>query len=252
MIPPTSIDGTDITGATIDSTDVQEITVDGDVVFSAAPPVLPSSLVARYTFDDADVSSTTVFDVVGSNDGTIKGSPTSASGANQTYTTNESRDFDSSNPDWIDIDLPVNTFSEISFACWVKTTDKFIMSIHHSGPNDIRLEDVGVAFDDGSFNSPTFTSISDNSWHHICITHDDVTLSAYVDGTLDDSVSDNYDFAGSAGDVSLMSRPTAGGSYTPNNVTAASDGKMDDARFYDKALSSQEVSDLYDFGTINP
>ena len=37
MIPPTSIDGTDITGATIDGTDVQEITVDGDVVFSAGP-----------------------------------------------------------------------------------------------------------------------------------------------------------------------------------------------------------------------
>jgi len=36
MIPPTSIDGTDITGATIDGTDVQEITVDGDVVFSAS------------------------------------------------------------------------------------------------------------------------------------------------------------------------------------------------------------------------
>ena len=34
---PTSIDGTDITGATIDGTDVQEITVDGDVVFSAVP-----------------------------------------------------------------------------------------------------------------------------------------------------------------------------------------------------------------------
>ena len=46
---PTSIDGTDITGATIDGTDVQEITVDGDVVFSAAPsiPDIPN-LIARY------------------------------------------------------------------------------------------------------------------------------------------------------------------------------------------------------------
>jgi len=35
MIPPTSIDGTDITGATIDGTDVQEITVDGQTVFQA-------------------------------------------------------------------------------------------------------------------------------------------------------------------------------------------------------------------------
>jgi len=33
--PPTSIDGTDITGATIDGHEVQEITIDGQVVFTA-------------------------------------------------------------------------------------------------------------------------------------------------------------------------------------------------------------------------
>jgi len=37
MSPPTSIGGTDITGATIDGTDVQEITVDGQTVFTAVP-----------------------------------------------------------------------------------------------------------------------------------------------------------------------------------------------------------------------
>jgi len=47
MIPPTSIDGTDITGATIDGTDVQEITVDGDTVFTAAAD-LPASAIAHY------------------------------------------------------------------------------------------------------------------------------------------------------------------------------------------------------------
>jgi len=41
MMPPTSIDGTDITGATIDGTEVQEITVDGDTVFTAVPPTAP-------------------------------------------------------------------------------------------------------------------------------------------------------------------------------------------------------------------
>jgi len=35
---PTSIDGTDITGATIDGTDVTEITVDGQTVFTAIQP----------------------------------------------------------------------------------------------------------------------------------------------------------------------------------------------------------------------
>jgi len=48
MIPPTSIDGTDITGATIDGTDVQEITVDGDVVFSAAATLPTAGLLHRY------------------------------------------------------------------------------------------------------------------------------------------------------------------------------------------------------------
>jgi hypothetical protein len=48
-MPPTSIDGTDITGATIDGTDVTEITVDGDTVFTAVPPVpFPTDLVAHY------------------------------------------------------------------------------------------------------------------------------------------------------------------------------------------------------------
>jgi len=34
-MPPTSIDGTDITGATIDGQDVEEITIDGQTVFNA-------------------------------------------------------------------------------------------------------------------------------------------------------------------------------------------------------------------------
>jgi len=38
--PPTSIDGTDITGATIDGQDVQEITIDGQTVFTAIDPNL--------------------------------------------------------------------------------------------------------------------------------------------------------------------------------------------------------------------
>jgi len=50
MIPPTSIDGTDITGATIDGTDVTEITVDGDVVFQS---IVISNLVdIRFPMDE--------------------------------------------------------------------------------------------------------------------------------------------------------------------------------------------------------
>jgi len=46
---PTSIDGTDITGATIDGTDVTEITVDGDTVFTAG---LPESVQYQYVAEN--------------------------------------------------------------------------------------------------------------------------------------------------------------------------------------------------------
>jgi len=50
---PTSIDGTDITGATIDGTDVQEITVDGQTVFKDA----------FSHFDDFDANTLADYDV---------------------------------------------------------------------------------------------------------------------------------------------------------------------------------------------
>ena len=78
MIPPTSIDGTDITGATIDGTDVQEITVDGDVVFSAEagdPPDqanLGSHYAARLLTGVSDGQTVNTFtDQAGSFDATL-------------------------------------------------------------------------------------------------------------------------------------------------------------------------------------
>jgi len=69
MMPPTSIDGTDITGATIDGTDVEEITVDGQTVFSAGPP--PGAFdIVNYTFDKAVTTFQSGSGIFWSNDGT--------------------------------------------------------------------------------------------------------------------------------------------------------------------------------------
>jgi len=66
MIPPTSIDATDITGATIDGTDVTEITVDGQTVFTAGPPA-PASAIHHWVMDEG--TGTTVRDFIGGLDG---------------------------------------------------------------------------------------------------------------------------------------------------------------------------------------
>jgi len=73
MIPPTSIDGTDITGATIDGTDVEEITVDGQTVFTAVPSLPTSGLLHRYdaselTGETDGQNVDTLPDLAGSND----------------------------------------------------------------------------------------------------------------------------------------------------------------------------------------
>jgi len=73
MMPPTSIDGTDITGATIDGTNVQEITVDGQTVFTAGPPLPTAGLLHRYdaselTGETDGQNVDTLPDLAGSND----------------------------------------------------------------------------------------------------------------------------------------------------------------------------------------
>jgi len=59
---PTSIDGTDITGATIDGTDVQEITVDGQTVFTSVPDTTVPNMVHQWLFTEG-TGTTSVDDV---------------------------------------------------------------------------------------------------------------------------------------------------------------------------------------------
>jgi len=88
MIPPTSIDGTDITGATIDGTDVQEITVDGQTVFTAGPDI-PGSAVLHLDASSLSLSDgsavTTWTDLEGNGDFVSE----TATASEPTFSTNE-------------------------------------------------------------------------------------------------------------------------------------------------------------------
>jgi hypothetical protein len=119
---PTSIDGTDITGATIDGTDVTEITVDGDTVFTAVPPI-PDSAVAHFdalsAFTESDEGTTITSwpDEISGNPDATGGNPTVvASGING----NRAVSFDGINDklsisasNWTTISQPVTTFTVV-------------------------------------------------------------------------------------------------------------------------------------------
>ena len=103
--PPTSIDGTDITGATIDGQEVQEITVDGQVVFEEV--TIPNSeadnkLIHRWHLsEDSDPFEDEFSEYPGINNGTSKvsgsfvdGAARSGDGSNDFINFSGSKDLD--------------------------------------------------------------------------------------------------------------------------------------------------------------
>jgi hypothetical protein len=98
--PPTSIDGTDITGATIDGQNVEEITIDGQTVFTAAADI-PNNAVAQYdatqlTASDGDQIDPWPNEISGLNDLDADNSRTptfDTSGINNTPSIDMTEDF---------------------------------------------------------------------------------------------------------------------------------------------------------------
>jgi len=267
MIPPTSIDGTDITGATIDGTDVQEITVDGDVVFgSAAPSNLPvaySNLVAWYPFDSAEYGGSNADDVTAlfnpsqsgdstAYDGTVESaSYQSSGGVTDINAGANSGGFDFSGNEGIEtsgtqIGSSVGTFS---YGGWIfPTTTTQVQStalsfgdegspprtfIQYRGDDqDISLyaQWGSISKIDIRINGPA------NNWYHTMFVKDGSNARLYVDGAFDDT------YSITAGGVTGGDSLYIGRSEDSDHHF---DGRIDDVRVYDKALSTSEVSQIY-------
>jgi len=173
MMPPTSIDGTDITGATIDGTDVQEITVDGDTVFTAVPDI-PNSVIHQYPFSTFTTS--TWADNVGTADMTVNGMVASTlSNGEDSISGDGTDDFGQANgPE----DLPEN--------------ETFGIALIFSFPSTVNLDTLLGVDEDGTFdnsrielrdggnpNGTIFFSISDDNDNSISLK----TTSAFADGS---------------------------------------------------------------------
>lgn len=206
---------------------------------------IPEGGVSWWTFDNEDTDSGTAFDQWGSNDGTINGATTGVTGANQTYATNEAYSFNETGGD--DISTGLNITSEFTVAAWVKpdslpnTYNSVLGSYNSSDGIILRVEDTGTVqmFINNSGTDST-GSITTGSWSFIAGSHtsDDQT-NVYIN-TNEDSSPDGAD-------------PTLGGSLdigSRGDNTAYWNGQIDDVRVYDKALTSQEVANLYNNGDI--
>lgn len=80
------------------------------------------------------------------------------------------------------------------------------------------------------------TTLSTGTWHHIAATWDGATVRIYVDGVLD-----NTPTALSA-PINTDTRPVYLGGRTGN--TDVTNGVVDDVRFYERALTAEEIASL--------
>jgi len=259
---PTSIDGTDITGATIDGTDVTEITVDGDTVFTAETlPVAYSNLIAWYPFDssfyggsDAD-DATALFNPSQSGDstaydGTVSGATYQSSGGVTDINAGANSgafNFDGSNDK---INTGNNGFSDpISVTGWGRKEaggQPYFVNAYQATSNgnwfwliapDITRVQVSFYCSGGEAKVlNTSVNISNNTWHHHAFTYDSTNgLDVYVDGTNIGSASPRGSWPQAS--PILIGEATNGSRYW--------DGDIEDVRIYDTKLSGSQVSDIY-------
>ncbi len=95
---------------------------------------------------------------------------------------------------------------------------------------------VGVMGFTTDYYPTTGTSIINNAWHHVVVTHNGTTLKIYIDGILDNSSNKSYNTTGTNNFIG-KSNQSGGESWVS--------GKIDNVGFWNRALTPQEITSLY-------
>jgi len=231
-----------------DGSEISEVrTGAGDVLFSA----IPDSVVSRWTFDNADTSGDTAIDVFGDNDGTIEGATTGIAGE-----LNEAYSFDGTDDRVSFGNIPeVGGESEFSISVWVYEPGDYPEAEIYFGafPNNSNNIIIGtnnnaqkyyirVESGDTRVQSNNEISPPENTWTHMVLTFNSGSLKFYEDATERVSKTGGPSTAPTGLDFYCA---FAGQTGEYNNVD------IDDPRIYSKELSSSEVSNLYNTGSID-
>jgi len=248
MSPPINIDGSKIQEATIDGQDVSRITIDGQT----AVAFVPARFISRYEFEQDFTDS------VGNNDGTKQGDP-------QFVTDSEvgsfALDFDGTDDFVETANFPFTADNDFSITLYAKTTKTFSGSPGQlfgyfdatgtEGETSLRAFDNKFEFilNNGSAGRIRLTTntYSTNTYTHIAAVH---RKGNNEDAIYRNAVKEDSSFTGSpvidANLESYIAARNRNGSFAENFFQ----GKIDDLRVYDKALTATEVSNLFNTDRI--
>jgi len=224
---------------------------------------LKDGMISHWTLDDFFISDDTVFDSYSDKQGTIFGA--TSVDANESEIA-QSLYFDGSS--WVDLGdgSSIAGATAFSISVWVKSDstglDSTIWRARDTDDMMLRYDEVGwksgeddvIQFDvdtnENTENAGTPSSgrarlesspdKQTTEWQHLVATWNGSDLSLYINGNQDG--------------YSIMIPNYGGGLYADRNLLAAAgnqdfwNGKLDEVAFWSRALSGDEISDIYDNG----
>lgn len=199
-----------------------------------------------------EVTGPTAFDATANDiDGThVNGPVVSTDVPSVDFYNTHSLEFDGTD-DYVDLGNPsFPTPSSFSISAWVKAdtigTDRQIASKGYNGTQtEWEMKTTSAdgkvsiqTYNAGQFGVQALTPLAEDAWTHVVGTFDGTTWSIYLNGSLDNS---NVAAAPIA-----TTRPIFVGAVDNQGTPVQFwDGNIDDVRFYGRALTADEVSDLY-------
>ncbi|MEM7370423.1 MAG: LamG-like jellyroll fold domain-containing protein [Bacteroidota bacterium] len=229
--------------------------LDSLVLTIESPYVLTEGLVAYYTFDRDDQNSlfanselnNDLFRGIKHNDPTYSTNIPDGSGAGY------SMKFDATNSSFLNVlHNPLFGLTDRTYSFWLKTdTANSYLIVEKKHANKVFFLSLlsGFRYYYIFLNNPhTFgvntDLVTDNMWHMVAVTISGNQLNLYIDGELlesrlDASLSQAYN--------SVNEGVSIGANRSPQTTTVSGpfDGLLDNIRFYDRTLTSDEIREIF-------
>ena len=167
--------------------------------------------------------------------------------------------------DWIELNLlpAINNSNQLAVSIWVKSTGinsntncnvgchQFYFSRGYDGGNGFLLftsqgstpnfvSGVNGPFNGGEgVENPNYNSIPDTQWNHLLMNYDGISIKFYVNGILVGTTPYTKEVG-----VGNTSNAVFGRQFVPN-FPYYTIGKIDDAAIWNRALTQQEITQLY-------
>jgi hypothetical protein len=202
-------------------------------------PNLDSSLISWWRMDD--VNGSTLTDYMGNNNGTITGA------SQTTGKFGNALSLVAANSNYVEINKSLDSSLPITWSIWVKSNfADYQNTIFNQGYSPrISSQDYGNEISAyyssiGECRISLTSTIKDNVWHNLVFIRAGNSFSVFVDGVSNGSTPCNP--TGNSGTIQIGK---AGGSSSYFN------GQIDDTMIYNRALSANEITALYNGTALN-